>query len=139
MYFVTGDTTRFYIEKYQPGTTASVVVASGTGAWNILGLRFNKNDNMLYAIRVNHPATGFDFIKINPSGGPIATVAGLSFDVNPDFYSATIDPCSNRYILSSMKIVGGLPSNHLYQLSMTGTILQDDVTPTFYQGLDVSY
>jgi len=134
IYYVTGDTLTYYIEKYHPGASASAVVASGTGAWDIYGMQFNKNDNMLYAVRQNMPGNTYDFIKIDPSTSTISTVTGLSMGLNSDFYSSCIDPCSNRYILSTVI------NSHigiLVQLNTTGSILQEDTTATFYQGLTV--
>ena len=134
MYYVTGDTLTYYIEKYHPGASASTVVASGTGAWDIYGMQFNKNDNMLYAVRQNHPSNTCDFIKINPSTGSISTLAPFSIGINSDFYSTVIDPCSNRYIISTPINMGIYTVS---QLSMTGSVLQFDTTATFYQGLSV--
>ena len=138
IYVVTGDTSTYYIEKYHPGAAATSIVASGTGAWFILGMRFNKNDNMLYAIRENYPASGYDFIKIDPSAGTVSSLSPISFVVNPEFYSATIDPCSSRYVLSSL--TGSFFTGHvLAQFSMSGTLMQLDTTATLYMGLDVNY
>ena len=130
MYYATGDTSNYYIEKYHPGTTTSTVVASGTNGY-ILELRFNKNDNMLYAIKA-HEQISFDFIKINPTAGTTTTVVVLGLPFNVDMYSATLDPCSDHYILST------IPSLNLfvvYQLNMAGAIVHTDTTATFYQGL----
>jgi hypothetical protein len=123
----------FSIEKYVPGATTSVTICSGMPI-DLWGLRYNTVDNMLYAIRPG--AVNFELLKITPSG-TISTVADLGFPVNAKFHSACIDPCSNHYILSRKDI--NTSQGHLYQISMTGTILQHDITTEMYQGMDVKY
>jgi len=138
MYFTTGDTTTYYIEKYHAGYTTSAVVATGTNG-RILEMRFNFNDHMLYAMKA-HGQTSYDFIKINPAGSSITTIAVLGFQLNPDFYSATLDQCNNRYIIfcethapfSSMQGI-------LRQINMSGAVVQSDSTTTYYQGLTAIY
>lgn len=140
VYFTTGDTTTSYIEKYIPGGSSSTVVATVTSGWSLLGLSFNKNDNMLYAIRQPHyPVTlADDFLKIDPATGTVATLSVLTFQVNPEFYTACVDPCTNRYLISTL---GGplWGSCYFNQLDMTGTLVQHDSTSGFIQGLSINY
>ena len=138
MYLSTGDTATYYIEKYTSGSSATSVVATGSGAWDILGLRFNKNDNMLYAIRENYPGVGQDFIKIDPSAGSITTLSSISLPsaVDREFYSTCIDPCSNHFYIST--IVNSGYRGILQQFTMTGSIVATDTTSTFLQSLDVN-
>jgi hypothetical protein len=141
VYFTTGDTTTSYIEKYTPGGSTSSVVATVSGAWAVLGLSYNKSDNMLYAVKMLHYPTGThydDFLKIDPSTGTVATLSALTFEVNPEFYTACVDPCNSRYIISTL---GGTTwmSCYLNQLDLTGALVQHDTTAGFIQGLSVNY
>jgi hypothetical protein len=138
IYYVTGDTAQYYVEKYHAGASAPVVAASGTGAWAILGLRYNTNDNMLYGIRQNTMGYTFDFIKVSPASGTVSTIAPMPVSVNPEFYSACIDPCANHYIISTPLNLGTAPFV-LQQLSMSGAVLQSDSTGALFQGLDVNF
>jgi len=118
--------------KYQPGTSTISVVAVDSifPVKEILGLQFNKNDNMLYAVRFKLEPC--DFIRIDPAAGSITSLASVSFNVNADFYSAVIDPCSNRYIFSSFGFIS--------QLSMTGTLVHQSstgATDQLFQGLAI--
>jgi len=137
MYISSGDTVTYYIEKYTSGSSSTSVVATGTGAWDILGLRYNKNDNMLYAIRENYPASGDDFIKIDPATGTVTVLTSLSLPsgIDREFYSTCIDPCTNHYYISS---VANMSHGILKELSMTGTVLATDSTATFIQSLDIN-
>jgi hypothetical protein len=146
IYHVTGDTGTFYIEKFTPGSSTLTVVASGTGAWDILGLTYNKNDHMLYAIREAYTASAganYHFIKIDPATGTTTTLSTLSFDVNREFYSACLNPCTDRYIISTVHQInsGTMPFPHFFvnQLNLTGTLVQNDSTADFIQGLYVNY
>ena len=136
MYYTTGDTTGYFIEKYQPGSPSATTVATVTGPWNVYGLCFNSADNMLYAISEDHTGTAFQFIKINPATGTVTNLAALGAQLNADYYSAAIDPCRNRYILSTL-IAPPAATSVIQQLSMSGAVLQTDTTATFYQGLTV--
>ena len=139
MYLQTADTTAhiYYVEKYHPGASSTTVVATVPGT-DIFDMRFNKNDNMLYALQ---PVTSFitsNFIKINPASGAISTVSsGLVF--NGDFHSATLDPCTNRYIYSTLIPTMSGDMFMLYKLDVLGAIVQHDTTSNSYQGPDVEY
>jgi len=123
----------WYIEKYHPGASSATLIDSGTNA-GILGLRFNKNDNMLYAMQEG--AAPQKMIKIDPVSGTVTSLATLGFVVNNEFYSSVIDACSNRYIVtSSIDTASGTFS----QLDMSGAVLQHDTVNTIYQGLEVAY
>jgi hypothetical protein len=147
LYFTTGDTTSVYIEKFVPGSSATTVVAHITGCWVVLGVRHNSSDNMLYAMKEIYPTTGpgfpIDFIKIDPATGTETMVSHLGFDVNHEFYSACIDPCSNRYLVSTMLLpytTTAAADTFLFnQLDMSGTVVQHNITTGYYQGLYVNY
>ena len=137
MYYATTDSVNNYVEKFNPSGASSAVIASG-GSGSILEMRYNSNDNMLYALNT-HAATyseSVDFIKINPSTGTITTIVVALAPLNPDQYSATLDPCSNRYLLSTTAMVPVGPGPYiLRQVNMTGSIIQTDTTVALYQGL----
>ncbi len=138
IYFASGDTVNNYIEKYTPGSSATSVVASVTGVWDFLGMKFNKNDNLLYAIRENYPAGGQDFVKIDPVSGSVTTISIIATPaesgVNIDFYSTCIDPCTNHYYISTGDGVTGI----LNQYSMTGTLMTTSFTTNILQGMTVN-
>lgn len=132
----------YNVETYTPGSTTTTVLASGTDKL-FMGLRFNKNDNMLYAIRENYPSSSsapitYDFVKIAPSSGSVSTIAALPFEVNNEFYSAAINSCSDRYILSTLT-GGAWLYKVVRQLNMSGVEIQTDSVAGFLQGLDVKY
>ena len=77
------------------------------------------------------------FVKIDPASGAITT-SPLSFAPNIGLFSATIDPCSNRYIVSTEQLSGGSSTYKLLQLDMNGNVVQSNTTPTFYNGLTVN-
>ncbi|MBC7554987.1 MAG: hypothetical protein H7257_13535 [Taibaiella sp.] len=139
IYYPTVDSPSYHIEKYHPGATASVVVATGTGVWEVCGLRFNNNDNMLYAVTDDYPISGSHFIKVNPGTGTI-TSTFMNYPVNVDYNSACIDPCANRYILSTAGVPSsGFGAKVIYQYNMSGALLQHDSTVNFVMGLDADY
>ncbi len=133
LYYVTGDTAGYFIEKYHAGA-GSTVVATGGAAWEILGMRYNENDNRLYAIRMKFVGTTpiYDLITIDPSSGTISSLTTLAV-CNPEFFSACINPCTNRYIFSTMGATGAI----LDQYSITGSLLQHDTLSAPFMGLDV--
>jgi hypothetical protein len=138
MYFLTGLSSSYYVEKYHPGSSTTSIVATLPVGFAPFELSFNKADNMLYSIRRNSTTGDDEFIKINPATGTVTSLANLGPLVNVDIYSATLDPCSNRYIISTL--TPGTPAQAmLYQINMSGAIVQHDSTATFYQGLDVTY
>jgi hypothetical protein len=129
-------TGEYSIEQYHPGAASTSVIASGTGGM-LMGLRFNPNDNMLYAIKGYNASTAADeFVKI--SGSTVTTLSALPFRVNAEYFSTTLDRCNNRYILSTLT---GTPwsINVVAQFNMSGTIAQTDTTASLYQGLDILY
>jgi hypothetical protein len=138
MYYVSGNTP-YYIEKFQPGSSSTTVVASGAGALSVLGLAFNKNNNKLYAMKMDTDYSTFEFITVDPSAGTITSAPGFGLRPNVDLYSATIDPCSNRYLLSTTDTAASISVFKLYQVDMTGALVQQNTIPTPYQGLDVVY
>jgi hypothetical protein len=134
IYYRTQTGSTGYVERYHPGTSSPTVVPTVTDS--LFGLRFNNSDSKLYAIKSN--GVDFRFVKIDPASGALTTFAILNADVNMDFFSAVIDPCSNRYVFSSLINISPLVSV-LYQVDMTGTVVQHDTTASFYQGLTVQY
>lgn len=136
MYFITSGPP-YHIEKYHPGGSSTTVIGTCPSLFGVVCMRFNKNDNMLYALQHNMDTATHDFIKIDPSTGICTSLAHLGDIINVDFISAALDPCSDRYIISTIDVPGFKPI--LYQLDMTGSIVQRDTTATFYQGLEVSY
>jgi hypothetical protein len=145
IYFQTYDasTTQNKIRKYTYGSTGTpAVVYTGGAAIQLWGLRYNPNDNLLYALR---PSPGivntFEFVKINPSTGSFAVIANLGMNINPKMLSATIDPCNDRYIFTSQDFTAPSPffSFKMHQLSMTGAVISSMPIPHMYQGLDVRY
>ncbi len=126
------------IEKFNLATGVATLIASGSDK-RIMGLRFNKNDNMLYAIVDNITSTPltFDFVKITTSGS-FSVLSTLPFQVNNEFYSTAFNPCENRYILSTLTD-SGWAYRTLHQFNMSGTIVQSDTTSGLYQGMIVTY
>jgi len=133
IYYTSMDSTPSYIEKYEPGASAPIVITNFGHVPQPLGLVFNPNDHMLYAIAVTSH-TNSNFIRINPTTGQTSTLAPINFPVNAFLTSATIDPCSNTYIISIEKDTFSLGCN-LYQLSTSGELLHSSWTQTFYGGL----
>jgi hypothetical protein len=141
MYFAFADAPVdiYSIEKYTPGSGTSTVVSSGSGR-SVMGVRFNSTDNMLYAITSEYPAGGpavFKYVRIAPTSGVFTTLATLSFNVNNELYSTALDPCSNRYIVSTVTGTGWTIKT-VKQFNMSGTIVQSDVTAGLFQGLTVN-
>jgi len=127
------------IVKYVPGAGAATTIASGTGRV-IVGMNYNINDNMLYAISIDFSGSATapdEFVRISPSTGTVTTLAALSsHEFNSDFYSTGIDPCSNRYILSTLTgTYWGTKT--VKQFNMSGTVVQSDTTPGFLGGLAI--
>lgn len=136
MYFITSGTPQ-HIEKYHPGSSSTTVIGTCPTGFGVVGMRFNKNDNMLYALKYNADTVTTDLIKIDPSTGTSTSIANIGKIINVDFISTALDPCSNRYIISTGAL--GSTGTSLYQLDMTGAIVKHDITPTFYQGLEFAY
>jgi len=126
-------TNQYSIEKYTPGDSSATVITSGSNA-GILGLQFNRNDSMLYAMTVG--ASPHEFIKIDPATGTLTSQSVPGISIYHDFYSTAIDACSNRYIITSMV---DSTSCTYSQFSMTGVLLEHDTVANVYQGLQVLY
>lgn len=126
------------IEKFNPATGVATLIASGSDK-RIMGLRFNKNDNMLYAITENLTSTPYtsDFVKITTSGS-FSVLSSIPFQVNNEFYSTAFNPCDNRYIVSSLTGSGWTICT-LHQFNMSGTIVQSDTTTGLFQGMFITY
>ncbi len=124
--------TTYNIEKYIPG--GSVTTICTAMPVDVSGLRYNTNDNLLYAIRPG--MTAYEFVKIN-SSGTITTLSTPVGYVDTKFYSACIDPCTDHYIFSCKSL--NTATGHLYHISTTGAVMQHDSAATMYQGLSVKY
>ena len=122
----------YNIEKWRPGGSPSTI-CSGMPV-ELLGMRHNPNDNMLYAIRPASPGH-CEFVRIE-STGAITMLSSLPL-IDQDFYSACLDPCSRRYLLSYKSISSS--TGHLLQIDMSGKITQHDSAATMYQGMVVRY
>ncbi len=133
-------TSEFFIEKYRHGAVATKVIATMPSA--LIGMQFNENDNMLYAIQFNHETTAA-FVKINPATGTVATLAKYDNAFSNSYFSATLDPCTNRYIYTTAIMVPGKWGSELrymlYEMDLAGNYVKHDTTKTFYQGLEIAY
>ena len=129
----------YRIVKYTPGSGTTTLVASGTGRV-LVGICYNVNDNMLYAMSIDFSgsaATPHELVRISPSAGTVATLAGLSsYEFNVDAYSTVIDPCSNRYILSTLNGMSW-STRTVKQFNISGTVVQLDTTAGFLAGLAI--
>jgi len=122
----------FNIEKYAPGATTPVLVTSISDG-DIIGLQFNKTDNMLYAIKEDTTG-GQQFIRIDPGSGAITAIATVS-GINNEFYSTAIDPCSNQYLVTSMIDTG---TSTFGSLTSTGTVTLHDTVAGIIQGMAIA-
>jgi len=136
MYLLTSSLSNYYVEKYQPGTPGTTVVASGSLVHPILEMRFNKNDGKLYAITLNADTVSYDFLKIDPAAGSVTHVANIGNFVNCDMYSASFDACNNQYIIST-SIPGSIFSYGIYKLNLAGSVTSTDTISSLYQGLTI--
>ena len=133
------DRNYYYIEKYHPGNLSSTVVASDGSQrpiFSILGLEFNKNDNMLYALRQSSTELAMQLIRIDPVKGTITRpINKFLFPIFIDAgnCSTCIDPCTNRYIISQYDQTTGTAT--LDQIDMTGAIVQHNETNFIFMGL----
>jgi hypothetical protein len=131
----------YAVEQYIPGSSTSSVIVAGTDK-RVMGLRYNRNNNMLYATTENHPATTgpytYSFVQISPASSTMTTLATLPFDVNNEFYTCGLDACSDRYVLSTISAWGwGYITNTLTQIDMSGAVVLHDTTAGLYQGMAI--
>jgi uncharacterized protein YjiK len=133
VYYVTNlPSKKMAIEKYHSGDTVTTVVATDS-LRKIAGLRFNKNDNLLYAIRemLDTGAAKYELVSISKTG-KIAHLANIDVQVDINYFSACVDQCLNRYILSTLN----KPDNGIIsQYSASGTLRQRDTTRGLLVGL----
>ncbi len=131
----------YAVEQYIPGSSTTSVIVSGTDK-RIMGLRYNRTDNMLYAITETYPAStgpaAYSFVRISPTSSTMTTVATLPFQVNNEFYTCSLDPCTDRYVLSTIS-AWGLASftNTLTQINMAGAVVVQDTTTGLFQGMAI--
>ncbi len=141
IYFATKSerTVEYTVEKYVPGATTTTVIMSGNDR-TILGLRYNPNDHMLYAISEEYPQPSsgaeYHFVRIDPNNGALTKLSKLPFSINNRYYSTIITPCTNRYLLSA--VTGAANDvNIVAQFDMNGSIVQQNTTAGIYHGLVV--
>lgn len=88
------------------GSSQLSVYSSSNGLQNIpftdnsigiIGLRFNVNDNFLYALQDTN------IIKINPATGAIAKLHSEPYQLSSGMFGAVMDQCNNQYIISGLK------------------------------------
>lgn len=132
LYYQTYTGAEFVIEKYRPGGAGPAVVCS-LGIERVWGLSFNMNDNKLYSIKGSNAS---DFVSITTTG-TITTVSRPGFPIDAKFYSACINPCNNRFIISNIDFTTNIC--HLYQLNMSGAMVSHITSGSGWQGLDVKY
>lgn len=135
IYYQTRTSAGSNVEKYHPGGSVSTVCsAMPIELW---GMRYNPNDNNLYAVIANSSsATGFEFVKIS-SSGTLTVLSAVPF-INFKKFSACFDPCTDHYIFSYPGHTAPI-QGHLMQLNTSGTVLQHDSAATLYQGMAVKY
>ncbi len=128
------DLSELYVEKFHPGASATTIVATLTHP--VLEMRFNTNDNMLYALQYPYP--NINFVRIDPTNGKTDILSPIDEPIMGGFLSATLDPVSNTYIYASSFPRGdGYNAQLLYRRDMSGKVVQVDSTTAFYQGLDI--
>ena len=134
-------TQQYSIYKHVHGSTSTpTLIYVSPAATEMWGLRYNPNDDMLYALRLSlSVANTYELVMLNPSTGTLSSIANLGININPKFLSATIDPCNNRYIFAAQIITAGTASLKMYQLEMTGSVTSVMPLSQMYQGLDVRY
>ena len=137
--YVTGyTTTNYLVSKITP--TSSIPIDSGSGV--VTNLRYNTSDNMMYGLHYSS-VLPYALIRIDPSGGHIA-IADLPVHFNSDFYSTCLDDCNGRYIVSTLKYDTATLSwndsiGMIYQLDLSGTLMQQNSTSGLFQGLVVKH
>ncbi len=138
MYYVAGDTITRTIRKVHPGSPSSTVIATTSGD-RIYGLCYNNNDNKLYGIQPGAAWNIDYFVKVDPATGSVTTLATFSFQFNNEFFSAVIDECTNRYILSSDEMTDpSINSSYIKQIDMSGAVVQNNtMTDGIYLGLAI--
>lgn len=129
-----------YVEKRLPGDTLFHAIDSiSIVTWNgLVGLQFNTNDNMLYAVDatvVGGVSMPSKLYRINPAGGH-TVIATLPFTVDRDHVSAVFDICNNHYVLSALT-TAGVPT--LSRFTTAGSMASYHVTAGLLMGLAVRY
>lgn len=128
----------YSVRKFEPGSSSTPSVIYSAHTWELYGLRYNTNDNMLYALRLSPVTdTSFEFVKISPAG-VLAVVADLGINMNAKYVSACLNPCDQQYVFAA-QVLPNVDSFRMYYLNMAGTIVHTQQIPQAYQGLDVRY
>ncbi|MBX2904966.1 MAG: hypothetical protein KF744_02950 [Taibaiella sp.] len=140
IYCLTTSASMAYVEKRLPGDTLFHAIDSiPIITWNgLVGLQYNTNDNMLYAVDANVVAgvsMPSKLYKINPTGGH-TVIATLPFTVDRDHVSAVFDVCSNHYVLSAVS-TAGVPT--LSRFNVSGTLISHHTTTGLLLGLAIRY
>lgn len=130
----------YTLYSYAPGTSA-LVQLNTSGGNNLLGIRFNKNDKLIYATKML--ASGaFNFVRFNTSG-TLTKSDTLIADIDMSRFSMCMDVCDNKYIISTAKNVSpGVFSNSqctIIQVSTTGGTNSSSDANRMLMGLDVKY
>ncbi len=134
IYYVAGSAVSGRVlKRFNPVTGAVVPISVPMGGSVVSEIRYNNNDGNLYCVAIDTGTYVKKMSRINPSAGTLTSLAVID-SLNVDFYSATMDECNNRYVIST-----GYMSVHLLQYSITGALLQDDITSSFYQGMDATH
>lgn len=143
MYILMMDTTNCYVERKLTGSSSfSTTNTFGSYYSNITGICFNINDNILYAIKKDTgSAVASHLLKINPATGSTTSVGSFSSSINPEFYSATFDPCANQYVVSHR--TGGswatTSTAEIMRLNTSGAVVSAVSTSSLLLGLAVDY
>jgi hypothetical protein len=141
IYFTTkaAQTGIYTIEKYVQGATETIVLTTGNDK-RIMGLQYNRTDNMLYAVSEEFP-TGmsnavYHFVRIDPNTGTIVPMTILPFRPNKLYYSSALNPCSNRYYFSAKTGLAN-DTNIVAQFDMNGNIVQQNTTTGLHHGMAI--
>lgn len=140
IYCLTTSASMAYVEKRLSGDTLFHAIDSiPIITWNgLVGLQYNTNDNMLYAVDANVVAgvsMPSKLYRINPAGGH-TVIATLPFTVDRDHVSAAFDACSNHYVLSALTTTG---TPGLSRFDVSGTLISHHVTTGLLLGLAIRY
>lgn len=140
IYCLTTTTSMAYVEKRVPGDTLFHAIDSiPIVTWNgLVGLQYNSNDNMLYALDATVVAgvtMPSKLYRINPAGGH-TIIATLPFTVDRDHVSAVFDACSNHYVVSALT-TSGIPT--MSRFTTSGSLISHHVTPGLLLGLAIQY
>ncbi len=135
LYTITGDTANCYIEKFTRSSGSGSIVATFSSTsykWHY-SLCYNTADNKLYSLKETWAPLAYKIIKTDPASGSSTELT--TFDTtgtifNPDFHSACIDECSNKYVLSTV-----MSTNYLIKFDLSSSSFTIDTTHPNILGL----